>query len=187
MGEPTVNGDMPHSATLEHVTNYPIVSDSISAFQSNSYGQKSIDLTNKAYATFVKPTIPYLEKPASYAKPYVAKVDEIGDSFLSKFDEKVPIVKSETQEIKSTIFDYVHWPVKVANDQKDYVFNTYNGEYKKCGGNGVVAGGKALVSSSFVITSDWLAYFASLLQKSKKEAEAKASEAADAVKEKSGN
>jgi len=191
MGEPTVNGDLPHSATLDHVTKYPVVSDSISAFQSNPYGQKSIDLTNFAYATFVKPTFPYLEKPASYAKPYVAKVDELGDTILTKFDERVPIVKSETSEIKKTAVDYAHWPVKIATDQKDYVFKTYSDEYKKCGGDGVVAGSKALVSGSFVVASDWLAYIASLLQKGKEEAKSKgaelkaqAKEGADAAKEK---
>jgi hypothetical protein len=191
MGEPTVNGDLPHSATLDHVTKYPVVSDSISAFQSNPYGQKSIDITNFAYAKFVKPTFPYLEKPASYAKPYVAKVDELGDTILTKFDERVPIVKSETSEIKQTAVDYVHWPVKIATEQKDYVFKTYIDEYKKCGGDGVVAGSKALVSGSFVVASDWLAYIASLLQKGKEEAKSKgaelkaqAKEGADAAKEK---
>jgi hypothetical protein len=187
MGEPTVNGDMPHSATLDHVTKYPVVSDSISVFQSNPYGQKSIDLTNAAYARFVKPTLPYLEKPASYAKPYVAKVDEIGDSILSKFDEKVPIVKSETSEIKQTAVDYVHWPFKVATEQKDYVISTYSDEYKKCGGDGVIAGGKALVSGSFVVASDWLSYFASLLQKAKAEGQSKAAELKAQAESKAGD
>lgn len=177
MGEPTVNGDMPHSATIDHITNYPVVSDTISTFQKNPYGQKSIDLTNSAYATFVKPTIPYLEKPASYVKPYVAKVDELGDAALSKFDERVPILKSETEDIKGTIIDYVNWPLKTAGEQRDYLLKTYNDEYKKCGGDGVVAGGKALVTGSFIVTSDWLHYFASLLQKGKEEAKNKASEA----------
>ena len=139
----------------------------------------------------MKPTFPYLEKPASYAKPYVAKVDELGDTILTKFDERVPIVKSETSEIKKTAVDYAHWPVKIATDQKDYVFKTYSDEYKKCGGDGVVAGSKALVSGSFVVASDWLAYIASLLQKGKEEAKSKgaelkaqAKEGADAAKEK---
>lgn len=157
----------------QHVTKYPVVSDSISAFESNPYGQKSIDITNFAYGRFVKPFFPYLEKPASYAKPYVAKVDEIGDAILTKFDERVPIVKSETSDIKQTAIDYVHWPIKVVNDQKDYLINTYSDEYKNCGGDGVVAGGKALVSGSFVVASDWLAYIASLLQKAKEEAKSK--------------
>ena len=172
---------------LQHVSKYPVVSDSIGAFKSNPYGQKSIDLTNATYAKFVKPTFPYLEKPASYAKPYVAKADEIGDGLLSRFEERIPIVKSETADIKNTIIDYVHWPVKVANEQKDYLLNTYNSEYKKCGGDGVVAGGKALVSGSFVITSDVFQYVASLLQKGKQQAAEKADEAGQVVKEKTNN
>lgn len=80
-------------------------------------------------------------------------------------------MKKETSEIKKDIIDTVHWPFKATNEQVDYVLQTYNSEYKKCGGDGVVAGTKALVSSSFIITSEWLAYFASLMQR--KTAEAK--------------
>lgn len=170
MGEPTINGDMPHSAFIDHVTGYPVVADSIEAIKKNPYAQTPIGLTNSAYANVVKPTFPYLEKPASIVKPYAAKADEIGDFFLTKFDEKVPIIKSETAEVKQTVLDYVHWPLKTAGEQKDYILKTYNEEYKKCGGDGVVAGSKALVSGSFVITSEWLAYFASLLQQKKEEA-----------------
>lgn len=144
-------------------------------------------MTNQAYSTFVKPTFPYLEKPAAYAKPYVAKADEIGDSLLSKVDEKIPVLKSETKDIQQTILDYAHWPVKVAGEQKDYVFKTYNSEYKKCGGDGVVAGGKAMFSSGFVITSDLLAYLSTLLQKKKEEAKDAAKEATDTIKEKTDN
>lgn len=178
---------MPQSAFLDHASKYPLVSDSISAFQSNPYGQKSIDITNALYAKFVKPAFPYLETPASYAKPYVAKIDQIGDSLLSKVDEKAPIVKSETKEIKGTIFEYVSWPLKFAGEQKDYVLSTYTEQYKKNGGDGVVAGGRALFSGSLVITSDYLSFLASLLQKTKQEAETKAKEGAETVKEKTDN
>lgn len=106
---------------------------------------------------------------------------------MSKVDEKAPIVKSETQEIKGTIFEYVTWPLKFAGEQKDYVLSTYTEEYKKNGGDGVVAGGRALFSGSLVITSDYLAFLASLLQKTKKEAESKAKEATETVKEKTDN
>lgn len=120
-------------------------------------------------------------------KPYAAKADEVGDLLLSKFDEKLPIMKSETKEVKQTVIDYVHWPIKTAGEQKDYIFKTYSDEYKKCGGDGVVAGSKALVSGSFVITSEWLAYFASLLQQKKEEAKKVAEETKEAVKEKTSN
>lgn len=161
--------------------------DSISAFQSNPYGQKSIDITNFGYSKFVKPTLPWLEKPAQYAKPYVAKADEVGDHLLSRFDEKVPILKSETQEIKSTIFDYVSWPLKTAGETKQYVLDTYQSEYKKCGGDGVVAGSKALVTSGLVISSDALTHLSSFLQQKKAEAKEVAKETEQQVKEKTDN
>lgn len=187
MGDATVNGDFPQSATIDHITKYPIVSDSISTFKSYPIGQYSIDLTNSAYASFVKPTFPYLETPAAYAKPYINKADEIGDNLLSIVDEKIPVLKSETKDIQKQIIDFAYWPIHVAEEQKDYIFKTYSSEYKKCGGDGIVAGGKAVVSSSFVITSEWLHYFSTLLQKKKEEAASAAKEAADTVKEKTSN
>ncbi|KIV79677.1 hypothetical protein PV11_07225 [Exophiala sideris] len=177
MGDATVNGDMPQSAVLNHLQSYPVVSDTIKTVKDNPYGAKSIDLTNAGYAKFVKPTLPYFETPASYAKPYVAKADELGDKFLSKFDEQVPIVKSETKDIQNTVFSYVSWPIVKANDTKDWAFKTYDDEYKKCGGDGVVAGGKAMVTTSLVLTSDMLKWVSSFLQQKKEEAKGIAQEA----------
>ncbi|KAI1617084.1 hypothetical protein EDD37DRAFT_616768 [Exophiala viscosa] len=177
MGDATVNGDMPSSAVLSHLQSYPVVSDTIKTVQGNPYGAKSIDLTNAGYAKFVKPTLPYFETPASYAKPYVAKADELGDKFLSKFDEQVPIVKSETKDIQNTVFSYIQYPFVKANDTKDWAFKTYDDEYKKCGGDGVVAGGKAMVTTSLVLTSDVLKWVSSFLQQKKEEAKGMAKDA----------
>lgn len=135
----------------------------------------------------MKPTLPYLEKPAAYAKPYVAKADEVGDNLLSRFDERVPILKSDTKEIKSTIFDYMHWPFKTAGETKDFVFQTYSDEYQKCGGNGLVASGKALVTSGLVISSTALAHLSTFLQQKKEDAKDVAGDAQEKVQEKTGN
>jgi len=170
MGDATVNGDLPQSAFLSHLTSYPLVSDSISTIKGNPYGAKSIDLTNAGYAKFVKPTFPYLETPASYAKPYVAKADELGDKILSKFDEQVPIVKSETKDIQGTIYSFINWPLDKASTTKDWALNTYSDEYKKCGGEGYVAGGKAVITTSLVLSSDVLKWASSFLQAKKEEA-----------------
>jgi len=175
MGEATVNGDIPHSAILSHIQSYPVISDSIKTYQQNPYGAKSIELTNAAYAKVVKPTLPYFEAPASYAKPYVAKADELGDKFLTKFDERVPIVKTETKEIQSTIFSYVNWPLETANSTKDWAFKTYKDEYKKCG-EGYVAGGKAVITTSLVLSSDVLKWVSSFLQEKKDQAKEIAAE-----------
>jgi len=175
MGEVTVNGDLPQSAVLSHFQSYPLVSDSIKTIQSNPYGAKSIELTNTGYSKFVKPTLPYFETPASYVKPYVAKADQLGDKFLSKFDEQVPIVKSETKEIQSTIFSYVNWPLETASNTKDWALTTYKSEYEKCG-EGYVAGGKAVITTSLVISSDVLKWISSFLQAKKEQAKEVANE-----------
>jgi len=177
MGESTVNGDMPESSFISHITSYPVVSDCIKTVQNNPYGQRGIDLTNSGYSAFVKPVLPYLQTPYSYTKPYIAKADQLGDAALTKFDEKIPILKSETHEIKDTAIDYAHFPVKKANEGKDWVLGTYSNEYKKCGGDGYVAGGKALITSTLILSSDVLGWLSSFLT-------AKKNEAAAAVKEK---
>lgn len=120
--------------------------------------------------------MPYLETPASYAKPYVAKADELGDKLLSKIDEQVPIVKSDTKEIQGKLQGYLHWPIDTAYHTKDWALGTYSNEYKKCGGDGVVAGGKAVITTSLVLSSDVLKWVSSFLQAKKEEAKEVAQE-----------
>jgi len=176
MGDATVNGDMPESSFIKHVTSYPMVADCIKTVQNNPYGQRGIDITNSSYSSFVKPVLPYFQTPYSYTKPYIAKVDQLGDAALSKFDEKIPILKSETHEIKDTAIDYAHFPIKKAGESKDWVLGTYSNEYKKCGGDGYVAGGKALITSSLILGSDVLGWLSSFLSAKKDEAATKVQE-----------
>ena len=175
------------SNCVQHVSSYPAVSDGISYFKGNPYGAKSIEVTNAGYAKFVKPAFPYVETPVSYAKPYVAKVDELGDKFLSKVDEKVPVLKSETEEIKSSIWSFFYWPVTKTTETKDWAFGTYSSEYKKCGGDGIVAGGKAAVTTPLILGSEVLQWLSSFLQAKKEEAGKKVQEAEKKVKEKTSN
>jgi len=124
----------------------------------------------------VKPTFPYLQTPASYAKPYIIKADQLGDSLLTKVDERVPIVKSETAELKGTVMQYASWPMKTVETGKDYITSKYAEEYKRFGGNGYVASGKALISSSLVISSEVLAWVSSFMAAKKAEVTEKVSE-----------
>ena len=122
----------------------------------------SIDTTNSLYGSFVKPFFPYLEKPYAYVKPYAAKADELGAAALTKFDETIPVLKKEPAELQKSATDMAYWPIQVLFDTKDYALNTYSDEYKKCGGDGVVAGGKALITSSMKVvidTTTWLQGF----------------------------
>ena len=160
----------------QHLVSYPIVNDSIKTFQSNPYGAKSIDLTNGVYNKVVKPTFPYLQTPVSYASPYIAKADAVGANLLGKVDEKVPFVKKETAEVKDTVVSYALWPLVQANQTKEYAFGTWSSEYKKCGGDGIVAGGKAIITSSLVISSDVLTWVSNFLSAKKAEAKQVAEE-----------
>jgi len=174
MGE-SINGETASSKTLSHLTSYPVVSDSISTFKSNPYGAKAISVAEGGYSKLVAPTLPYLEKPYSVVSPYVAKADEIGDGILGKIDSKVPVVKSETKDIKDTAFSYAFYPLDKFGESKKYVFDTYGSEYKKCGGDGYVAGGKAVVTSGLVIFSDTLTWVSNFISAKKEEAKEKTS------------
>jgi hypothetical protein len=137
-------------------------------------------VTNAGYSKFVKPALPYFETPASYAKPYAAKADEMGDKFLSKVDEKVPALKSETEDLKKSVSGLIFWPLTKGVETRDWILDIYGKEYKKCGGNGYVAGGKAAVTTPLVVSSEVLQWLSSFLQ-------TKGQEAKEVVAEKTNN
>ncbi|KAH1497052.1 hypothetical protein LV164_000577 [Aspergillus fumigatus] len=170
MGEPFVNGEKVHSHFIDHLTSYPVISDSITVFKSNKYGAKSLEYADQGYARIAKPFLPYLSKPYGYVAPYVAQVDNLGDQGLTKLDTSFPIIKEDTDKIKGTIYDTAFFPLRLAGDVKSHVFETFGSEYKKCGGDGMVAGGKAAISTSLILSQESLAYISSLLQKKKPQA-----------------
>lgn len=160
-----------------------MVSDSISTFKTNPYGKKSIALADHSYHHLhylVAPLIPYTQGPYEYVKPYVTKVDSLAEGGLTKVEHTFPIVKEDTQTIKSSIFDFAYFPFRVAGVSKDYVFSTYSGEYQKCGGDGLVSGGKAVITTGLVVTSDTLSFLGALLARKKEQTK-------EVVKEQSGH
>jgi len=122
------NGGEASSKFLSHVTSYPVVNDGIETFKQNPYGKKSLELANDTYQKYGKAVEPYLETPYSYAKPYVAKADELADSGLAQVDSHFPLVKEDTDTVVDTAKSYVFWPFKVVGDGKDYVLNTWSGK-----------------------------------------------------------
>ncbi|KAL9595527.1 MAG: hypothetical protein Q9219_006384 [cf. Caloplaca sp. 3 TL-2023] len=180
MIEPTINGDKSSSQFVAHVTSYPVVSSSLDAIENNPYGKKGIHLANEGYNKVISPVLPYTQRPYSYIAPYVHKADQLADGGLDKVDGTFPIVKQDTEKIKGTILDLAFLPLRLAGQGKDYVLETYGKEYKKCGGDGYVAGGKAVVTTGLVVTSDGLAWLAEYLGRKKEEAK-------EAAKEKTGN
>ena len=126
--ETLTNGEQPQSKFLNHLNSYPVVSDGVETFKSNSYGRKSLDLADSAYQRFAKPVEPYLETPYSYAKPYVAKADELADSGLGHVDQRFPIVKEDTNTIIEFGKGLVWWPFRTAAQGKEYVVSTWQGK-----------------------------------------------------------
>lgn len=117
------------SKFLSHLQSYPVVSSSVSTFQNHPYGKKSLELADSAYTKYGKAVEPYLEKPYGYAKPYVAKADELGDKGLTSVEERFPIVREETGSIVEKGRGWVWWPLELAGKGKNYVMGTWNGEY----------------------------------------------------------
>lgn len=174
-----VNGEVhPSSATLSHFTKYPVVSDSLSYFKKNPYGQKSIELGDSAYQTFAKPVIPYFSKPYEYVSPYVKKADSIGDQVLSKVDERLPILKKPTDEIWTDGKSIVFFPVRKGTETKDHVFKIYNSEYKNIGGDSLVTYGKAAITTSLIVSHEALNWLSEYLRASKTKTEKVANDAA---------
>ncbi len=155
--------------SFQHLTSYPIISDAISTYKSNPYGKKSLDLSNTGYEKLVAPFVPYAKRPYGYVAPYVAKADSLGSGALTRVDNTFPIVKEDTEKIKGTVFDIAYFPFRLAGDSKNYVLDTYSSEYKKCGGDGYIAGSKAVITTGLVVTSDTLSWLSTFLGQKKEE------------------
>ncbi|KAK0651624.1 hypothetical protein B0T16DRAFT_320801 [Cercophora newfieldiana] len=174
-----VNGDVPHSAFIEHLLAYPVVNDSVSTFKSNPYGQRSIELGDSAYRTFAAPFLPYFSKPFQYVSPYVKKADDLGDKTLSKVDEKFPVVKKPTNEIFNDAKTIVLFPLRVTQTGKEHVLSTYEVEFKKVDGNGLTSYGKAAITTALILTTETLTTVSTFLNNRGKETKEAISEKAN--------
>lgn len=133
-------------------------------YENNPLGAKSIEIFNSAYHNIAEPILRKLRGPYSIIAPYVQKADQIGNSTLDTVDNQVPAIKkTDIETLKSHAFDMAHFPFKVASESKDYVFSTYNDEYEKTGGNGLITAGKAILSTELRITADAFHKVADLL------------------------
>ncbi|KAJ4346499.1 uncharacterized protein N0V89_010428 [Didymosphaeria variabile] len=170
------NGDKPHSKVLSHLQTYPVVHDGLEFYKSNPYGAKSLSLLHQTYNSFVAPLHPYLQTPYSYLSPYLSRADELGDSGLSKVDTRFPIVKEDTSKLKQTVSDIVGLPFALAGKGREYVVGTWQDEYSKTRGDGVVKNVKALISTELKIGLDGYTMLVEYWQKGHKEASKKINE-----------
>ena len=140
-----------------------------------------MSLVHQASDTLLHPFLPYARKPYSYVQPYVARADQLADAGLGHVDKRVPIVKEETATIRDTLGHYALLPLANAKEAKNYLFGTWDKEYKRCGEHGgLVAGGKAAITTGLVVASDVGNWVGDLLRQSKKEGQGY-------VKEKTGH
>jgi hypothetical protein len=177
---PQVNGDVPgvaqSSAFIQHLLNYPVISDSVHTFQANEYGQRSLKLGDSAYKTFAAPVLPYFAKPYGYVSPYVQRADSFGDATLGKIDERFPVVKTPTNDLYNGTKGLILLPYHKGLEGKDHVFGVYSSELKKIEQQGIVAQGKAAVTTVLLVSNETLSWLSSFLSAKKAEASQAASD-----------
>lgn len=157
-----------HKLTLlQHLLNYPVISDGVHTFKSNELGQRSIRLSDAAYQTFAAPVVPYFSRGYQYVSPYVQKVDNLGDKTLDRIDEKFPAVKKPTDELYQDTRALIMFPLQKGLEGKDHVFQVYNSEIKKVEQGGLVAHGKAAVTTVLVVSNETLSWLSSFLHQKK--------------------
>ncbi|KAG8528297.1 uncharacterized protein KY384_007214 [Bacidia gigantensis] len=167
-----------HLANSLHVKSYPAVNEGVETYNSYEIGRKSANLASAGYERFVSPFIPYAKGPYQYVAPIVSKVDHLGDKGLSRVDTTFPIITKDTDTIKATILDFAYFPFRVVGDGKNYLFDTYGSEYKKCGGESApyTSSGKAVITTGLVVTQDVLNWASELFAKKKAQGQTYANE-----------
>lgn len=121
--------------------------------------------------------LPYFAKPYGYVSPYVQKADSFGDATLGKLDERFPVVKKQTGDLYKDTRGLILLPYHKGLEGKDHVFDVYSSELKKMEPQGLVAQGKAAVTTVLVVSTETLSWIGSFLS-------AKKAEASQAVSEK---
>jgi hypothetical protein len=167
-----VNGEVhSSSATLQHISSYPIINVALEHFKNNPYGKRSMIWGETAYQTFAKPVVPLISRPYQYVSPYIQKVDILGAGALSKVDEHLPMPKQLTVELYGNGKEIVCYSVAKGKETTTHVCSVYGSEYKEVGGEGIVAHGKALIATGLVITTETLEWIRDILRSGMSKAE----------------
>lgn len=147
----------------QHLFGYPVVKDGIATFKSNPYGQRSLQLGDSAYKTFAAPVLPYFSGPYQYVSPYVKKADDLGEKTLVKVDQRFPVVRKSTDELRQEARNLVSLPYRYGMAGKDHVLDTYNSAKTKVGGDTYVSYGKALISTAVTVAGEAIESVTSVL------------------------
>ena len=111
-----------------------------------------------------------LSGPYQYVSPYVKKADDMGDATLSKVDERFPVVKKPTGELRDNAQSMVSLPFRKGMEGKDHILSLYSSEYKKAGGEGLVSHAKGTVSTAFIVSTQTVMVVGNWLSAGKEEA-----------------
>jgi hypothetical protein len=155
---------------MQHLLDYPVVTDGIDTFKSNEYGQRSIKLGDSAYQTFAAPVMPFFSKPYQYVSPYLSRADSFGDQTLSRIDERFPVIKKPTSDLYNDTKGLILLPYHKGLEGRDHVFQVYSSECKKSEQQGYVAQGKAAISTALLVSNETLGWLSSFLTAKKAEA-----------------
>ena len=173
----TASDRIANFSSSQHLLHYPIINDGIHTFQSNEYGQRSIQLGDSAYKTLAANVFPWVAKPYGYVSPYVAKADSIGDQGLTKLDERFPVVKKPTSDIYNETKTYILIPYNKGIEGRDHVLGIYNGSFATDEKPTLFAQGRAAVTTALVVSNETLSWLSTFLK-------AKKAEASEAINEK---
>ncbi|EXK82953.1 hypothetical protein FOQG_12785 [Fusarium oxysporum f. sp. raphani 54005] len=141
---------------VQHLLSYPVISDGVHTFDSGKYGQRSIQFGNAAYQTFAATATTWFQKPYQHLLPYIQKVDSLGDNILHYVNKQFPIIKKPTQELYNDTKGLVSLLYHKALEGRDHVLKVYDSEYKKNKQVGLVAHGKAAVTTVLGVSNEAL-------------------------------
>jgi hypothetical protein len=89
------------------------------------------------------------------------------------------VVKKPTDELYADAKTLVFFPYHKGLEGRDHVLTTYNTEYKKVGGDGLVTYSKALVSTVLIVSTETLNWVGNFLNAKKAEVKETAAEKAN--------
>jgi hypothetical protein len=161
----------PFSKSINHITSYPVVSDTLTYAQSFALAQQTISYSQSCLG-LLKPLSPLLTKANHITAPVVTKVDDFADSKLGQVDEKFPFVKKPTEEIAEFLAAQKDFATGLAQKEREYVLSVFAEELEKTAGEnktGYIPTAKAGVNTGIVISQELLAWITELVQKKRAE------------------
>ncbi|KAH7216380.1 hypothetical protein DER44DRAFT_807331 [Fusarium oxysporum] len=141
-----------HSVSFQHLLSYPVI----------SHG-RSIQFGNAAYQTFAATATTWFQKPYQHLQPYIQKVDSLGNNIF-------PIIKKPTQVLYNDTKDLISLSYHKGLEGRDHVLKGYDFKYKKNKRVGLVAHGKAAVTTVLGVSNEALSWLSCLLHPKKAEA-----------------